>query len=116
MDYVAEPDLHQGKQESECPGVSAGTRIKEASVKKLKYFSSAVLVLSLLALPATAQKGKDRDNKCGTSTNGGTSTRATRADLVKDTNKTPPDNDKNDKNKGKRRGFTIGKGMHKGRH
>jgi hypothetical protein len=110
MDYVAEPDLHQGKQESECPGVSAGTRIKEASVKKLKYFSSAVLVLSLLALPATAQKGKDRDNK------GATSTGATRADLVKDTNKTPPDNDKNDKNKGKRRGFTIGKGMHKGRH
>jgi hypothetical protein len=30
-------------------------------VKKLKYFSLAVLVLSLLAIPATAQKGKDND-------------------------------------------------------
>jgi len=95
--------------------VSAGTRIKEASVKKLKYFSLAVLVVSLLTIPATAQKGKDRDNK------GATTTGATRADLVKDINKTPtkdkdPDKDKNDGNKGKRRGFTIGKGMHKGRH
>jgi len=90
--------------------VGQAHRIKEASVKKLKYFSSAVLVLSLLALPATAQKGKDRDNK------GATITGATRADLVKDTNKTPPDNDKNDKNKGKRRDFTIGKSIHKGRH
>jgi len=86
-------------------------------VNKLKYFSLAVLVVSLLTIPATAQKGKDRDNK------GATTTGATRADLVKDTNKTPnkdkdkdPDRDKNDGNKGKRRGFTIGKGMHKGRH
>ncbi len=81
-------------------------------MKKLKYFSLAVLVLSLLAIPATAQKGKDRDNK------GAANTGDTRADLVKSTNKTPnkdkdPDNDKNDK-KGKRKGFTMGK--HKGRH
>jgi len=71
-----------------------------------------VLVLSLLAISATAQKGKDRDNK------GAANTGDTRADLVKSTNKTPnkdkdPDNDKNDK-KGKRKGFTMGK--HKGRH
>ncbi len=79
-------------------------------MKKLKYFSLAVLVLSLLAIPAAAQKGKDRDNK------GATNTGDNRADLVKSTNKTPSkgkDNDKND-NKGKRKGFT--KGKHKGRH
>jgi hypothetical protein len=79
-------------------------------VKKLKYFSLVVFVLSLLAIPATPQKGKDRDNK------GAANTGATRADLVKDTNKTPSkgkDNDKND-SKGKRKGFTQGK--HKGRH
>ncbi len=83
-------------------------------MKKLKYFSLAVVVLSLLAIPATAQKGKDRDNK------GGASTGDTRADLVKSTNKAPSkgkdkdnDNDKNDA-KGKRKGFTMGK--HKGRH
>ena len=52
-------------------------------MKKLKYFSLAVLVLSLLAIPATAQKGKDRDNK------GGANTGDVRADLVKSTNKTP---------------------------
>ncbi len=79
-------------------------------MKKLKYLSLAVLVVSLLAIPATAQKGKDRDNK------GAASTGDTRADLVKSTNKTPSkgkDNDKND-TKGKRKGFTQGK--HKGRH
>jgi hypothetical protein len=82
-------------------------------VKKLKYFSIAVVVLSLLAIPAVAQKGKDRDNK------GGANTADNRADLVKSTNKSPdtdkaPDKDKNDNNKGKHRGFTMGK--HKGRH
>jgi hypothetical protein len=90
--------------------VVTGARIEEASVKQLKYFSLAVLVLSLLAIPATAQKGKDRDNK------GGANTGDTRADLVKSTNKAPSkgkDNDKNDA-KGKRKGFTMGK--HKGRH
>lgn len=77
-------------------------------MKKLKYFSLAVLVLSLLAIPATPQKGKDRDNK------GGANRGDTRADLVKSTNKTPSKgNDKND-TKGKRKGFTMGK--HKGRH
>jgi len=80
-------------------------------VKKLKYFSLAVLVLSLLAIPAVAQKGKDRDNK------GGATTGDNRADLVKSTNKTPSkgkDNDKKDNNKGKHKGFANG--MHKGRH
>ena len=79
-------------------------------MKKLKYFCLAIVALSLLAIPAVAQKGKDRDNK------GAASTGDTRADLVKSTNKTPSkgkDNDKND-NKGKRKGFT--KGQHKGRH
>ena len=79
-------------------------------MKKLKYFSLAVLVFSLLAIPATAQKGKDRNNR------GGANTGDVRADLVKSTNKTPSkgkDNDKND-NKGKRKGFA--KGKHKGRH
>jgi hypothetical protein len=80
-------------------------------VKKLKCFCLAIVALSLLAIPATAQKGKDRDNK------GAVNTGAARADLVKDTNKTPSkgkDNDKNDNNKGKRKGFTHG--LHKGRH
>jgi len=79
-------------------------------VKKQKYFSLAVLVVSLLAVPAAAQKGKDRDNK------GGATTGDARADLVKSTNKAPKkgkDNDKND-TKGKRKGFTMGK--HTGRH
>ena len=80
-------------------------------MKKLKYFSLAALVLSLLAIPAAAQKGKDRDNK------GGANKGDTRADLVKSTNKTPSkgkDNDKKDNNKGKHKGFANG--MHKGRH
>ena len=79
-------------------------------MKKLKYLCLALLVAFLLAIPATAQKGKDRDNK------GAANTGDARADLVKSTNKTPSkgkDNDKND-TKGKRKGFT--KGKHKGRH
>lgn len=79
-------------------------------VKKLKCFCLGMLALSLLAMPAAAQKGKDRDNK------GGLNRGDARADLVKSTNKTPSkgkDNDKND-NKGKHKGFTQGK--HKGRH
>lgn len=79
-------------------------------MKKLKCFSLAVLVLSFLAMPTTAQKSKGRDNK------GGVNTGDARADLVKSTNKTPSkgkDNDKND-TKGKRKGFTMGK--HTGRH
>ena len=77
---------------------------------KMKNLCLAILALSLLATPAVAQKGKDRDNK------GGANTGDARADLVKSTNKTPrkgKDNDKND-SKGKRKGFTMGK--HKGRH
>ncbi len=79
-------------------------------VKKLKFLCLAIVALSLLAVPAAAQKGKDRDNK------GGLNRGDARAEQVKSTNKTPSkgkDNDKND-NKGKRKGFT--KGKHKGRH
>ncbi len=79
-------------------------------VKKLKFLCLAIVALSLLAVPAAAQKGKDRSNK------GGATTGDARADLIKSSNKTPSkgkDNDKND-NKGKRKGFT--KGKHKGRH
>ena len=75
----------------------------------MKNLCLAILALSLLAIPAVAQKGKDRDNK------GAANTGDTRADLVKSTNKKPSkgkDNDKND-SKGKRKGFT--KGKHKGR-
>jgi hypothetical protein len=103
---VSEP-FAAGIRVYECP---RDMRVKEASVKKLKYFSLAVLVLSLLAIPATAQKGKDHDNK------GAANEGDPRADLVKSTNKTPSkgkDNDKND-TKGKRKGFTQGK--HKSRH
>jgi len=35
-----------------------GTRLKEALMKKLKYFCSAVLVFALMAIPAVAQHGK----------------------------------------------------------
>ena len=80
-------------------------------MKKLKYFL-AILALSLLAIPAAAQKGKDRDNK------GGVNKADARSDLVKSTNKRhekkgKKDNDKNDA-KGRRKGFANG--MHKGRH
>ena len=93
---------------SKCPG---GTRVKEASVKKLKYLSSAVLVLSLLAIPAAAQKSS-RSNK------GAAATGDTRADLVQSENK-KKDKDKdpapdNDKNKGKHKGETKGKHNAKG--
>lgn len=101
----------QDRQEYACISVPTNTHVKEASVKKVKYFSLAALVLSLLAIPAAAQKGKDRDNK------GGANKGDTRADLVKSTNKTPSkgkDNDKKDNNKGKHKGFANG--MHKGRH
>ena len=73
-------------------------------VKKLKCFCLGMLALSLLAMPAAAQKGKDRDNK------GGLNRGDARADLVKSTNKTPSkgkDNDKND-NKGKPQGLYQG--------
>src|SRR5260370_34841716 len=97
--YVLERDLHQDKQRSACTSVPRDTRVKEASVKKLKHFSLAVLVLSLLAIPATAQKGKDRDNK------GAANTGAARADCVKRTNKTPSKGTDNEKNgpKGQRK-------------
>ena len=85
-------------------------------MKKLKYFSLAVLVLSLLAIPATAQKGKDRDNK------GGVTTGAARADQVQDDNKvgkkkrkrtdhdSNPDKWENGKHKGEMKGKHNAKG------
>ncbi len=84
-------------------------RVKEASVKKLKYFSLAVLVLSLLAIPAAAQKG--RSNESGTNRGHG------RADLVQSATKNDKDRDPspdNDKNKGKHKGETKGKHNAKG--
>ncbi len=80
-------------------------------MKKLKYLSSAVLVLSLLAIPAAAQKSS-RSNK------GAAATGDTRADLVQSENK-KKDKDKdpapdNDKTKGKHKGETKGKHKDKG--
>jgi Ni/Co efflux regulator RcnB len=49
-------------------------------LKKLKYFCSAILALSLLAIPAAAQKS-ERSNK------GGATTGKARADQVQDDNK-----------------------------
>ena len=107
-------------RKSGCLSAVTGTRIKEASVKNLKCSFLALLVLSLLAIPAAAQQGKDRDNKGGADTG---VTGPARADLVKGTNKTPnknkdkkdkdPDNDKND-SKGRRKGYANG--HHTGRH
>jgi hypothetical protein len=76
-------------------------------MKKLKYLCLAILAVSLLAIPAAAQKGKDRDNK------GGAQRGDNRADLVQSENK-KKDKDKdpspdNDKNKGKHKGETKGK-------
>ena len=86
--------------------VPGDTRVKEASVKKLKYFCLAILALSLLAIPAVAQKST-RSNKGATATGGA------RADLVQSENK-KKDKDKDpapdkDKNKGKHLGETKGK-------
>jgi len=106
-----ERDLPQNQQESACLSVVTGTRLKEASVKKLKYLYLAILALSLLALPAAAQKGS-RSNK------GGATRGDARADLVQSENK-KQDKDRdpnpdNDKNKGKHKGETKGKHKAKG--
>ena len=78
-------------------------------MKKLKYFCLAILALSLLTLPAVAQKSS-RSNK------GAAATGDARADLVQSENK-KKDKDKapdNDKNKGKHKGETKGKHNAKG--
>lgn len=78
-------------------------------MKKLKYFSFAVLVLSLLSIPVTAQKS--RSNKDGA--NRGDA----RADVVQSATKKDKDRDPspdNDKNKGKHTGETKGKHNAKG--
>ncbi len=67
-------------------------------MKELKYFCLAILALSLLAIPAAAQRSS-RSNK------GAAATGDTRADLVQSENK-KKDKDKdpapdNDRNKGK---------------
>lgn len=79
-------------------------------MKKLKYFFSVMLAVSLLAIPATAQRS--RSNK------GGANRGDNRADLVhwenkkkdKDKDKDKDRDPDNDKNKGKH------KGEHKGKH
>jgi len=76
-------------------------------MKKLKYFCLVMCAFSLLAIPAAAQKGKDRDNK------GGAARGDTRVDQVQSENK-KKDKDKdpnkdNDRNKGKHKGETQGK-------
>jgi len=104
-------DLHQDKQESACITVPRGARVKEATVRKLKYFSLVALILFLLAIPAAAQKSS-RSNK------GAAAKGDTRADLVQSQNK-KKDKDKdpapdNDRNKGKHKGETKGKHNAKG--
>ena len=59
-----ESELPQERQESTCLSVPTDTQVKEASVKKLKFFCLAILALSLVATPALAQKG-NRSNKGG---------------------------------------------------
>ncbi len=80
-------------------------------VKKLKFLCLAIVALSLLAVPAAAQKGKDRDNK------GGLNRGDARADAVQSATKKDKDRDPspdNDKNKGKHKGETKGKYKAKG--
>ena len=72
--------MHQDEQESALLSVPTDARIKEASVKKLKYFCLAILALSLLTIPAAAQKSS-RSNK------GAAATGDARADLVQSENK-----------------------------
>jgi Ni/Co efflux regulator RcnB len=79
-------------------------------MKNLKYFCSAVLALSLLAIPAVAQK--NRSNKSGAERGDA------RADLVQAENKKKDkdrdQNPDNEKNKGKHKGETKGKHKAKG--
>jgi Ni/Co efflux regulator RcnB len=79
-------------------------------MKKLKNLCLGILALSMLAIPAAAQKS--RSNK------GGAQRGDNRADLVQSENK-KKDKDKdpapdNDKNKGKHKGETKGKHKAKG--
>lgn len=79
-------------------------------MKTMKYFCVGIVAVSLLAIPAAAQKS--RSNK------GAATTGDTRADLVQSENK-KKDKDKdpapdNDKNKGKHKGETKGKHSAKG--
>jgi len=80
-------------------------------MKKLKYLCLAFLVAGLLAIPASAQKGR-RSNK------GGTERGDARADQVQAENdKKDKDRDRNpdnDRNKGKHKGETKGKHKAKG--
>jgi len=79
-------------------------------MKKPMYFCSALLALSLLTIPATAQNG--RSNKSGAERGDA------RADVVQAANK-HQDKDRdpspdNDKNKGKHKGENKGKHKAKG--
>ena len=110
--YLLERDLQEVSAGMRVPQSVRGTRIEEAFVKMMKYFSLAVLAFSLLAIPAAAQKS--RSNKSGP--NRGDA----RADLVQSENKKKgkdrDPNPDNDKNKGKHTGETKGKHTAKGHH
>jgi hypothetical protein len=87
--------------------MAASMRVEEASMKKLKYFCSALLVASLLAIPAAAQKGeKGERNNNGTSTS--KQKGKARADQVQAVNKKgdkDPSPTKGSKNKGHHEGW-----------
>lgn len=80
-------------------------------MRNLKSLCLAVLALSMLAIPAAAQRG-NRSNR------GGAQRGDNRADMVQAENKNPDkDRDQsrdNDKNKGKHKGETQGKHKAKG--
>src|SRR5258708_2407200 len=96
------------KHEPVCPTLLRDTRFEEDCMT-LKKVCLGVLALSLLAIPAAAQKG--RSNK------GGAQRGDNRADVVQAATKKDKDRDPlpdNDKNKGKHKGETKGKHKDKG--
>ena len=79
-------------------------------MKKLKYFCSALLALSLLGIPAAAQKG--RSNKGGAERGDARADQVQAENKKKDKDRNP--NPDNDKNKGKHKGETKGEHTAKG--
>ncbi|GAC1627682.1 MAG: hypothetical protein PVS2B2_16120 [Candidatus Acidiferrum sp.] len=78
-------------------------------MKKLQYLCSAMVIFSMLVIPAAAQKS--HSNK------GGANRGDARADIVEAKDKKDKDRDMspdNDKNKGKHKGETKGKHKAKG--
>ena len=78
---------------------------EEEFVKTIKGLCLALLALSLLVTPASAQKEKNRPNK------GGAATGDARVDNVQSTNKS--DNDKHGKHTGEKKGKHKAKGHSK---